>query len=87
MTDWQNIATWRVLIVDDETANREVFAEMLQFFGAQVTMAANGLEALDHARQSPPTIILTDLAMPKMDGWQMLRSLRADPKLRHIPVL
>jgi len=87
MTDWQDIATWHVLIVDDETANREVFAEMLQFFGAHVMSASNGIEALDLVRQQLPTIILTDLAMPKMDGWEMLRTLRADPALRHIPVL
>jgi CheY-like chemotaxis protein len=87
MTDWQDIATWHVLVVDDETANREVFVETLQFFGAHVMSAANGIEALDLIRQQTPTIILTDLAMPKMDGWQMLRTLRADPALRHIPVL
>jgi CheY-like chemotaxis protein len=87
MTDWQDIATWHVLIVDDEIANREVFAETLQYFGAHVMSAANGIEALDLIRQQLPTIILTDLAMPKMDGWEMLRILRADPDLRHIPVL
>jgi two-component system cell cycle response regulator DivK len=87
MTDWQDIATWHVLVVDDETANREVFVETLQFFGAHVMSAANGIEALDLIRQQLPTIILTDLAMPKMDGWEMLRILRADPDLRHIPVL
>lgn len=87
MSDWQDVTTWRVLIVDDETANRNVFAETLQYFGAQVVTAANGIEALALARAQPPTIILTDLAMPKMDGWELLRHLRADPQLRHIPVL
>jgi CheY-like chemotaxis protein len=87
MSDWQDVTTWRVLIVDDETANRDVFAETLQYFGAQVVTAANGIEALAHARAHPPTIILTDLAMPKMDGWELLRNLRADPQLQHIPVL
>jgi hypothetical protein len=75
MTDWQDITTWHVLIVDDEIANREVFAEMLQYFGAHVMSASNGIEALDLIRQQLPTIILTDLAMPKMDGWEMLRIL------------
>ena len=87
MTDWQDITTWHVLIVDDEIANREVFAETLQYFGAHVMSASNGIEALDLIRQQLPTIILTDLAMPKMNGWEMLRILRADPDLRHIPVL
>lgn len=87
MADQQDIASWHVLIVDDETANREVFAETLQFFGAHVMTAANGLEALDLIRQHVPTIILTDLAMPKMDGWELLRALRADPALQHIPIM
>ncbi|MFN7211178.1 MAG: response regulator [Aggregatilineales bacterium] len=87
MTDWQDIATWHVLIVEDEAANREVFAETLQYFGAKVTTAANGVEALARIRQEMPTIILTDLAMPKMDGWELLRHLRDDPHLRHIPIL
>ncbi|MFQ3535404.1 MAG: response regulator [Aggregatilineales bacterium] len=87
MTDWQDLTTWHVLIVDDETANRDVFAETLQYFGAQVTTASNGADALALIRQRVPTIILTDLVMPKMDGWEMLRVLRDDPQLRHIPVL
>ncbi|MCS6870540.1 MAG: response regulator [Anaerolineae bacterium] len=87
MNDWQDITTWRVLIVDDETTNRDVFAETLLYFGAQVVKASNGVEALAHIRQQAPTIILTDLAMPKMDGWELLRTLRADPQTRHIPIL
>lgn len=87
MTDGQDIAAWRVLIVEDESANREVFAETLQYFGAKVTTATNGLEAMARIRQEMPTIILTDLAMPKMDGWELLRVLRQDPQLRHIPIL
>lgn len=87
MNDWQDVTTWRVLIVDDETTNRNVFAETLQYFGAQVVTAANGIEALALARAHTPTIILTDLAMPKMDGWELLRNLRADPQLQHVPVL
>ncbi len=86
MVDWQNVATWYVLIVDDETANREVFADTLQYFGAKVATASNGLEALQIIHMQTPTLILTDLAMPKMDGWELLRTLRADPALRHIPI-
>jgi CheY-like chemotaxis protein len=87
VVDWQNVATWYVLIVDDEPANRAVFADTLQYFGAKVATASNGLEALQIIHTQAPTLVLTDLAMPKLDGWELLRALRADPALRHIPIL
>lgn len=64
-----------------------MYAAYLQFSGYRVAEAANGLEALEKARELLPDIILMDLALPKMDGWEATRRLKADALTRHIPVV
>ena len=77
----------RVLIVDDYVDNREMYGEYLQFAGFDVVEAANGLEALQRAIESPPDIILMDLSLPVMDGWEATRRLKADGRTARIPVM
>jgi CheY-like chemotaxis protein len=76
-----------VLVVDDFTDAREMYAEYLQFSGFRVAEAGNGLEALEKAFELLPDIILMDLSMPGMDGWEATRQLKADHRTRHIPVI
>jgi two-component system, cell cycle response regulator DivK len=76
-----------VLVVEDYQDAREMYAAYLQFSGYRVAEAANGLEALEKTRELMPDIILMDLALPKMDGWEATRRLKADERTRHIPIV
>lgn len=76
-----------VLVVEDYQDAREMYAAYLQFSGYRVAEASNGLEALDKTRELMPDIILMDLALPKMDGWEATRRLKADEQTRHIPIV
>ena len=77
----------RVLIVDDYPDAREMYAEYLQFSGFDVVEAANGMEALQRAVDTEPDIILMDLSLPVMDGWEATRRLKADKRTANIPVV
>jgi len=77
----------RVLVVDDDADARELFAEYLEYHGAAVSVAADGDEALRDIRQLRPDVIVMDLDMPRLDGWEVMRRLRRDPMTRDIPVI
>ena len=77
----------RVLVVDDYPDAREMYAEYLQYAGFDVIEAGNGLEALQRASDSQPDIILMDLSLPVMDGWEATRRLKADKSTAGIPVV
>jgi two-component system cell cycle response regulator DivK len=83
MTDQQPL----VLVVDDFQDNREMYAEYLAFSGFRVIQAANGKEALDQAFENRPDIIIMDLSLPVMDGWEATRRLKADRRTQRIPVV
>ena|SRR5258705_9272265 len=87
MIDWQDVKTWVVLLVDDEPDNLEVVAETLEFRGAHVKTAGNGVEALAILKDFTPNIIIADLSMPQMDGWVLRTRLKVDPVLQDIPIL
>jgi len=87
MLDWDNITSWTVLLVDDEPDNVEVLAETLEFNGISVQFANNGLQGLEALQHMQATLILLDLSMPVMDGWQALRRIKADPIFCNIPVV
>jgi two-component system, cell cycle response regulator DivK len=76
-----------VLLVDDYPDAREMYSEYLQFSGFDVVEAANGMEALQRAADECPDIILMDLSLPVMDGWEATRRLKADPRTADIPVV
>jgi two-component system cell cycle response regulator DivK len=76
-----------VLLVDDYPDAREMYAEYLEFSGFEVVEAGNGLEALERALDRTPDVILMDLSLPVMDGWEATRRLKADDRTKHIPVL
>jgi len=76
-----------ILVVDDYQDAREMYAEYLQFSGFRVAEARNGNEAVTQAFSLRPDLILMDLSLPGMDGWEATRVLKADDRTRHIPVV
>lgn len=77
----------RVLLVDDYPDAREMYGEYLKFSGYDVIEASNGMEALQRAIDAAPDIILMDLSLPIMDGWEATRRLKADARTANIPVV
>lgn len=76
-----------VLIIEDDKSIRDSLAQLLEFEGYNVTGAANGQEGLDCLQGLEPCMILLDLMMPIMDGWQFSSQVKADPKLSRIPLV
>jgi CheY-like chemotaxis protein len=76
-----------ILVVDDYADNREMYSTFLRFHGLEVTEAANGTEALSAAFERPPDVIVMDLSLPGVDGWQATRLLKADNRTKDIPVI
>ena len=77
----------RVLVVEDDPETRRYYMSILEDDGFVVDQAHNGLQALDKARTLAPDLVLTDIAVPGLDGIALCRQLRADPQTRDIPVL
>jgi signal transduction histidine kinase/ActR/RegA family two-component response regulator len=77
----------KILVVDDRWENRSVLVSLLEPIGFDVSEAANGQAGLDIATQVPPDLIITDLSMPGMDGFSMMRKLRTSSALQHIKIL
>ena len=76
-----------ILVVDAYQDAREMYAEYLQFSGFRVAEARNGNEAVAQARSLRPDLILMDLSLPGMDGWEATRRIKGDARTRHIPVI
>ena len=76
-----------VLLVDDDLTLREMYEERLKAEGFIIIQATNGQEALDKAKQAKPNVILLDIMMPKINGFDVLRQLKADELLKEIPVI
>ena len=76
-----------VLIAEDQPDLRRLYAQQLTISGFDVIEAANGAEAIDLTSARLPDVILMDLSMPVVDGWEATRRLRADMRTAHIPVV
>jgi len=76
-----------VLVVDDSSDGREMLSEYLVFRGFHVTEATDGASAIEIARRVRPAIVLMDLSMPGIDGWEATRVLKADPLTKHAVVI
>ena len=77
----------KVLVVDDYPDAREMYGAYLDYSGFEVVEAGNGVEALQRAVETEPDIILMDLSLPVMDGWEATRRLKADQRTAGIPVV
>lgn len=77
----------RILLVDDESTILKVVGKRLEAAGFEVLIAADGFEALAKTRVEHPDLIVLDLMMPKMDGFQVCEELKKDPHCRGIPVV
>lgn len=76
-----------VLIVDDYAEGREVCAEYFAFRGYRVATAEDGLDAIDKTHALRPDVIIMDLSLPRMDGWEASRRLKADERTHDIPIV
>lgn len=76
-----------ILVVDDYTDAREMYSEYLEFSGFRTAQAKNGVDALDQAFALIPDVILMDLSLPVMDGWEATRRLKKDRRTQTIPVV
>src|SRR3979490_108765 len=76
-----------ILIVDDRPTNRQFLVTLLGYGGHRLLEAANGAEALERVRAERPDLVITDILMPTMDGYEFVGHLRADPALAPIPVI
>ena len=76
-----------VLVVDDFPDNRDMYMQYLEFSGLRVAEAQNGHEALQQAFSLLPDLIVMDLSLPGLDGWEATRRLKKDPRTKNVPVV
>ena len=77
----------RILVAEDEPDNRRIVVRVLTVEGYETLEAADGRAAVALARREHPDLIMMDLAMPGMDGWEAARQLKADPETADIPII
>jgi CheY-like chemotaxis protein len=77
----------KILLVEDNEMNRDMLSRRLLRNNFEVVMAVNGQEGVDMAKSERPDIILMDMSLPVMDGWQATRTIKADETTRSIPVI
>jgi two-component system, cell cycle response regulator DivK len=77
----------KVLLVEDNEMNRDMLSRRLQRNGYEVAIAVDGAEGVEMARSDPPDLILMDMSLPVLDGWEATRRLKADEATRRIPVI
>jgi adenylate cyclase len=85
--DGQVALTAKLLVVDDDEANRDMLSRRLERLGYQVALAENGRTALSMIAEEPFDLILLDIVMPELDGYEVLLRLKADETQRHVPVI
>lgn len=76
-----------VLVVEDHETSAEGYAQLLSGAGYRVARAKNGYEALAEVSRAAPSIILLDLKLPKLDGWDLLQRLKTDPAVAAVPIV
>ena len=77
----------KVLLVEDNEMNRDMLSRRLQRRGWDVAIAVDGAQGLAMAASERPSVVLMDMSLPVIDGWEATRRLRADPAIAHLPVI
>lgn len=77
----------RILLIEDNEMNLDMLSRRLERRGFEILIAVDGAQGVETARQERPDLILMDMSLPVMDGWEATRRLKADPDMRHIPVI
>ena len=81
------VARTKVMVVDDSLTVRKITGRLLEREGYQVLAAKDGVEALEQLSETVPDVMLVDIEMPRMDGFDLTRNVRADPRLRSVPII
>lgn len=77
----------RILLVEDNEMNRDMLSRRLQRRGYEIVLAVDGQSGVEMARAESPDLVLMDMSLPVLDGWEATRRLKGDPATRHIPVI
>jgi two-component system, cell cycle response regulator DivK len=77
----------KILLVEDNELNRDMLSRRLQRRGFEVVNAVNGQEGLEMAHSEAPELILMDISLPIMDGWEATRNIKKSPKMRSTPII
>ena len=85
VTEMENLPT--VMVVDDSLTVRKITSRLLMREGYQVVLAKDGVDALEQLIEVMPDVILSDIEMPRMDGFDLVRNIRADERLRGLPII
>ena len=82
-----NTSRGRIMIIEDNPANLELMTYLLKVFGFAVLSAGNGVEGLEMVRRERVDLVICDIHLPKMDGYEVAKELKGDPELRWIPLV
>lgn len=77
----------KILVVEDNELNADMLSQRLKRKGYEIIFAVDGEEAIQMAKKSKPQLILMDMGLPILDGWEATRQLKADPETKHIPII
>lgn len=76
-----------ILLIEDNEMNRDMLSRRLERKGFKVIVAVDGQQGLDAARKDQPDLVLMDMSLPVLDGWEATRQMKADPDTQHIPII
>ena len=77
----------KILLVEDNELNRDMLSRRLERKGYSVAIAVDGQQCVDMAAADPPALILMDMSLPVLDGWEATRRIKADARTKHVPVI
>ena len=77
----------KILLVEDNEMNRDMLSRRLERKGYSIAIAVDGQQAVDMAASDPPALILMDMSLPVLDGWEATRRIKADARTKHIPII
>jgi CheY-like chemotaxis protein len=77
----------KILVVEDDPDASNLMKSILELAGFKVLVAMDGIEGIERAREQMPDLIITDLAMPRLNGIEMIHQLRETPEFKHVPIL